>query len=329
MQTLLRLSRPLLCIARSLPRVAFARSAKLSTASVAASSVNQEEIQFFSRLSSQWWDESGEFGLLHKMNPVRVQFVKNKIFETVHDDGFEEIAEREKNGKILDGLDVLDVGCGGGLLSESLARLGANTLGVDASASNITIASLHAAQDPALCRTSALGNVPLQYRNAAAEELVEEPKRFDVVCSMEVIEHVDNPAAFLRSCAELVKVSYELNSPGGHLFLSTVSRTPLAYFLTILAAEKLLQLVEPGTHTFSKYVKPAELIEFFQKPLGAAGRPWISHVYDGMPVRQEAEVRGMAYLPWKGAWTLAPRGAFGSTECNYLFWVRKPLSSRV
>ncbi|KAI5122095.1 hypothetical protein M0805_002217 [Coniferiporia weirii] len=324
MQASARASRLLRCSSRCFAKSRSSQTiflplrSQLSTASSTASSVNQDEIQFFSRLSSQWWDESGEFGLLHKMNPVRVQFVRDKILEAARDDKTQDLGEKEKNGRILRDLDVLDIGCGGGLLSESLARLGARTLGIDASASNIAIASLHASQDPSLGESSNSRDAPLAYRNASAEELVEESKRFDVVCSMEVLEHVDNPAAFLRSCAELVK-------PGGHLFLSTISRTPLAYLLTIFAAEKLLRLVEPGTHTFSKYVKPSELVEFFQKPLSAADRPWISRVYNGVPTRREAEVRGMAFLPWKGSWELAPRGAFGSTECNYLFWVRKPL----
>jgi len=165
----------------------------------------------------------------------------------------------------------------------------------------------------------------------SAEELLQEPKKFDIVCSMEVVEHVDNPAAFLQSCAELVK-------PGGHLFLSTISRTPLSYLLTILAAEHVFRLVTPGTHTHGKFIKPSELVEFFAKPFAASRaaesdlrplqrRPWISRLYHGMPTRQEAEVRGMVYVPWKGEWVLAPRGAWGSTECNYLFWARKPLDA--
>ncbi|KAH8107551.1 3-demethylubiquinone-9 3-methyltransferase [Phellopilus nigrolimitatus] len=244
--------------------------------SSATSSINQEEIQFFTRLSSQWWDETGEFGMLHKMNPVRVQYVRDKLLEAARDDGLEDWEEKESGGRVLEGLDVLDVGCGGGLLSESLARLGARTLGVDASSSNISIASLHASQDPTLSGSAGSKSASLAYRHAPAEALVGEPKRFDVVCSMEVLEHVDNPAAFLRSCAELVK-------PGGHLFLSTMARTPLAYFLTIFAAEKLLRFVEPGTHTYSKYVNPAELVDFFRKPVDAQGAPWISRVHGGVP----------------------------------------------
>ncbi|EJC98235.1 3-demethylubiquinone-9 3-methyltransferase [Fomitiporia mediterranea MF3/22] len=314
LERLPRISRPrfeqgVRCIARP---VRTTRS-RLSTAASPTSSVNEEEIKFFSRLASQWWDESGEFGLLHRMNPVRVRFIRNKLLEVARDDGLDAEENAEESAKVLNGLEVLDIGCGGGLLSESLARLGARTVGIDASSQNIAIASLHASQDPTL-RSSAL-----DYRNSSAEELVNETRRFDIVCSMEVLEHVDNPAVFLQSCAELVK-------PGGHLFLSTISRTPLAYLLTIFAAEKMLGLVQPGTHTYDKYVKPAELIDFFRKPVGDAGRPWIADLYGGIPPRNEAEVRGIAYLPWKGAWELAPRGAFGSTECNYLFWARKPVS---
>jgi len=128
------------------------------------------------------------------------------------------------------------------------------------------------------------------------------------------VEHVDNPSLFLRSLNDLVK-------PGGHLFISTIARTPLSYLLTIFLAEKALRLVTPGTHTHSKYINPSELVDFFKNDLG-----WISQLYDGQPARTEAEVRGIAYLPWKGAWSLLPKGAPGALECNYLFWARKPAS---
>ncbi|KAI0709537.1 ubiquinone biosynthesis O-methyltransferase [Cerioporus squamosus] len=288
------------------------------------SSVNPDEIAHFSRLSQLWWDERGEFGLLHKMNPVRMEFVRQKVLEMQREDGFEDVNEALP----LAGLDVLDVGCGGGLLCESLARLGGSTLGIDASESNIAIASLHAAADPALSspqkRTGSL-----TYQHASAEDLLATrgPNSFDVVCSMEVIEHVDNPRTFLSNCAQLVK-------PGGHLFLSTIARTPLSYFLTIFAAEQALRLVTPGTHTWSKYINPEEMTDFFLQPDSipatseGAARPWVSRLYGGIPPRTEAEVRGMIYLPWKGEWTLVPRGAPGASvwaeACNYLFWVRRP-----
>jgi hypothetical protein len=135
---------------------------------------------------------------------------------------------------------------------------------------------------------------------------VQEPRRFDVVCSMEVVEHVDNPAAFLRSCAELVKVRvlytsliecelpHWCHSPADICSLSTIARTPLSYLLTIVAAEKLLRLVEPGTHTFSKYINPDELVGFFEKPLAPGARPWISRTYaHGLPYAHRS--RGARY----------------------------------
>ncbi|KAH7890831.1 S-adenosyl-L-methionine-dependent methyltransferase [Phlebopus sp. FC_14] len=292
----------------------------LETAS-AASTVNPAEIAHFSRLSSLWWDERGEFALLHRMNPVRVQYIREKLIER-------RLATRmEQSRDVLRGLDVLDVGCGGGLLSESLARMGARTLGIDASESNIGIASLHASRDPQLSSRGSSCGGSLDYRMIAAEDLLKEVKQYDIVCSMEVIEHVDNPASFLATCAQLVK-------PGGHLFLSTIARTPLSYLLTILAAEYVLRKVAVGTHTYSKFVNPSELVNFFQKYLsppldgGSIQRPWITRTYEhGLPTRSEAEVRGLVYVPWSGNWSLMPRSAtqWGAAECNYLFWVRKPL----
>ncbi|KAJ7227191.1 S-adenosyl-L-methionine-dependent methyltransferase [Mycena pura] len=274
-----------------------------------ASTVNPAEIAHFSRLSSQWWDDTGEFSFLHQMNPVRMRFIREKLLESARDDrpAFSE----SESARVFKGLDFLDVGCGGGLLSESLARLGANTLGVDASQANISIAKLHAAQDPGL----ALGS-SLSYLHTPAEALLTDPKRYDVVCSMEVLEHVDNPAAFLDTCAQLVK-------PGGHLFLSTISRTALAYFLTIFMAENVLGRVARGTHTHSKFIQPAELVGFFRAYPNEEA-PWIDAGRDP-PTRTQAEVRGLVYNALSTRWMLAPRGAWGVTECNYIFWVRKPV----
>jgi len=209
-----------------------------------------------------------------------------------------------------------------------MARLGANNLGVDASESNIAIARLHASADPKLSQ--------LSYLHGTAGSLLHSPKRYDVVCSMEVLEHVDNPASFLFECAELLK-------PGGHLFLSTISRTPLAYFITIFLAEEVARKVSPGTHTYSKFIKPSELVAFFQKYTetsttkvdpGASRdiqeglplqKPWISpHTSSDALWRSEAEVRGLIYNPFQAKWTLAARGAWNATNCNYLFCVRKP-----
>jgi len=209
----------------------------------------------------------------------------------------------------LKGWDVLDVGCGGGLLTESLARLGGRTLGIDAAESNIRIAKHHSSRDPAL-----LSKEVLDYRTTTAEALTEEAREhFDVVCALEVVEHVDNPAAFLRSLTQLTK-------PGGHLFLSTIARTPLSYLLTILLAENVFRLVSSGTHSHAKYINPSELLSFFKDEV-----PWISRLYDGEPARTEAEVQGLAYLPWQSKWLLLPKGMPGAHQCNYMFWVRKPL----
>ncbi|KAG8908639.1 Hexaprenyldihydroxybenzoate methyltransferase, mitochondrial [Tulasnella sp. 403] len=292
----------------------------------AFSSANPSEIAFFSKLSQQWWNESGEFAQLHAMNPVRVKYIRDKLVHSLRDDANTveegEAAIRAKGTKVLSGLDVLDVGCGGGLLCESLARLGARTLGIDASASNVAIASLHASQDPRLSSSSpstATDSPILRYLHTTSEELLaskeaSSPPQFDVVCSMEVLEHVDHPAQFLRTCAELVK-------PGGHIFLSTISRTPLARFLTITMAEDVLRMVSRGTHSYDKFIKPSELVAFFRKDLS-----WISSVGEGvsnLPYSQ-AELRGMMYLPWAGEWILTPRGAPLELDCNYLFWARKP-----
>ncbi|KAH9970983.1 S-adenosyl-L-methionine-dependent methyltransferase [Lactifluus volemus] len=239
------------------------------------STVNDAEIAHFSRLSALWWDERGAFSLLHKMNAHRIHFIREKVLEVLRaaDHDGSSIAMRALEPDSSRVLDVLDVGCGGGILSEAQsARLGANTLAIDASGENIGVASRHASADPGLAM--------LTFRHASAE----------------VIEHVDNPAAFLRSCAELVK-------PGGHLFLSTIARTPLSYLLTIVAAEKVFRLIEPGTHTFSKIINPEEPVGFFTKPLEQGARPWISRTYAyGLPTRVEAELRGLAYVPWRGDW---------------------------
>ncbi|KAF7330533.1 Ubiquinone biosynthesis O-methyltransferase, mitochondrial [Mycena venus] len=276
------------------------------------SSINPAEIAHFSRLSSQWWDEAGEFSFLHKMNPVRIRFIREKLLEVARDE--QPALNEPASGSILKGLDVLDVGCGGGLLSESLARLGAKTLGVDASEANISIAKLHAAQDPKLAQPGP--STSLSYLHTPAEALLAGAKRYDVVCSMEVLEHVDNPSAFLDTCAKLLK-------PGGHLFLSTISRTALAYFLTIFMAEDILRKVSRGTHTHAKFIRPEELTAFFRAYPNPES-PWVDGGR-GPPTRtHKLRYGGLVYNPLRASWMLAPRDAWGAAECNYLFWVRKP-----
>jgi len=263
--------------------------------------VNEAEISHFSRLSSEWWDDRGEFSFLHRMNPTRVRFIQEKVAEIASEAATHNVDPRVA----LQGLEVLDVGCGGGLLSESLARLGANTTGIDASPENIGIASLHAARDAGLSR--------LAYQHTTSDALLEEPtpKQYDVVTSLEVLEHVDNPAHFLKTCCDLVK-------PGGHLFLSTMARTPLAYALTILVAEDLLGIVTKGTHTWSKYVNPEELVDYFKK------QGWINPEATTYLPRHQVEVKGLLHNPLSGNWSLGPRNSLAAAQCNYIFWVRKP-----
>ncbi|KAE8229108.1 hypothetical protein CF326_g5928 [Tilletia indica] len=323
------------------------------SSSSSSSSVHASEIAHFTRLASQWWDPHGEFALLHAMNPVRIEFVRSKLDEVrrweaalraaevrrtkanVVEKGKERASsyeagegERDSFGRtsFLEGLDVLDVGCGGGFLSEALCRLGARTTGIDAASSNIQIARAHASLDPALTppATDAAASSSLQYRDCTAETLRDEGAQFDVICAMEVVEHVRNPADFLRTLDGLLK-------PGGHLFLSTISRTPVAHFLTITMAEHILRLVSPGTHTYTQYIKPEEMVDFFVRSQDQGGLGWVSRK-DGertgdVPDRLKYEVRGAAYLPWKSAWQLADRNASPSWSqlANYFFWARKPL----
>lgn len=178
------------------------------------STVNADEISHFSRLSSEWWSPTGEFALLHRMNPARVEYIRQKLahahepewsFETRHQPRAE-----SGTGKWLSGLQVLDVGCGGGLLAESLARLGGDVLAIDAGKENVEIAKIHAKGDPFLPfeRRCSDGS-RLEYRWMPAEKLREEGKLYDVVTSMEVIEHVDEPGEFLKCLGDMVKVSSE------------------------------------------------------------------------------------------------------------------------
>ncbi|WAQ82496.1 hypothetical protein PtA15_2A813 [Puccinia triticina] len=243
--------------------------------------VSRSEIEHFNKLASTWWNEHGAFGLLHRMNPVR----------------------------------VLDVGCGGGIFSEVLARLGAQVLGIDAAEDSIKAARLHAQSDPQLNPLSN-PNPKLLYRHCSVESLLQSDNlhhhgRYDIVCAMEVIEHVENPAGFLTALAELTK-------PGGHIILSTISRTPLSKFLTITVAESnlpIVGIVPPGTHTYNKFIKPEELTEFFRGQLG-----WATS-YE----RSDLETRGCTYDPLAARWKLFPRDAFWGQWCNYFFGVKKPL----
>lgn len=193
------------------------------------STVNDAEIAKFSAMAEEWWDPRGKFKPLHQMNPVRIGYIKS------HMNGFEEKS-------------VLDIGCGGGLLAEPMARLGAAVTAIDAGAKNIAIATLHAQKE----------GLEIDYRHTTAEALATTGAQYDCVTALEIIEHVYHVPAFLAACAQLVK-------PGGLLFVSTLNRTAKSYAMAILGAEYLLRWLPVGTHEWKKFLKPAELISEAEK----------------------------------------------------------------
>lgn len=207
------------------------------------STVNPLEIQQFDRLASQWWDEKGPFRPLHRLNPMRLAYLKGQIAAHYN--------LNLSQTKILSGLSVLDIGCGGGLIAEPLTRMGANVTGLDGGAENIEAARLHAAQQ----------NLQIQYHAKLAEQWVETKQQYDVVLALEIIEHVDDPAFFVAQCLELTK-------PGGLIVFSTLNRTPKSYALGIVAAEYLLRWVPQGTHDWKKFVKPSELAHWLRDAKG-------------------------------------------------------------
>jgi 2-polyprenyl-6-hydroxyphenyl methylase/3-demethylubiquinone-9 3-methyltransferase len=207
-----------------------------------ASGADTKELERFARLAGQWWDEAGPVAPLHKLNPTRVAYVRNRMCAHIKRDP---LAERP-----LAGLSALDVGCGGGLLCEPLARLGAIVTGIDLTPASIEVASRHAR----------VAGLEIDYRLAAAEQMVAEERRFDLVCAMEVVEHVADQGGFLHACATLV-------TPGGGLVLATLNRTFRAFALGIVAAEYLLGWLPRGTHSWSRFVRPSEAA----RPLRRAG----------------------------------------------------------
>jgi 2-polyprenyl-6-hydroxyphenyl methylase/3-demethylubiquinone-9 3-methyltransferase len=198
------------------------------------STVDPDEIARFSALAAEWWDFGGKMGVLHKLNPVRLGFVKTAVCRHFERDG-----ERLDS---LAGLRFLDIGCGGGILCEPLARLGASVVGADPAAANIAAAKLHAAE----------AGLAIDYRATTAEALADAGERFDVVLAMEVVEHVADVSLFIRRCAEMVK-------PGGLMIAATLNRTLKSFALAIVGAEYVLRWLPRGTHQWDKFVTPNEL----------------------------------------------------------------------
>ena len=213
-----------------------------------ASSIDPKEVEQFSRIAAEWWDPKGKFAPLHKFNPVRLSFIRDQVQARFGRD--------PKAIRPFEGLRLLDIGCGGGLLCEPMTRLGFQVTGVDASERNIGTASAHAAEQ----------GLVIDYRATTAEDLLAAGERpFDVILNMEVIEHVADPGAYLRDCARLL-------APGGLMIVATLNRTLKALALAKIGAEYVLRWVPAGTHDWNKFLKPEELRSFLDgEPVAAQG----------------------------------------------------------
>ncbi len=197
------------------------------------STINKDEIQKFSKLADEWWDVNGKFKPLHMFNPIRIEYILDKITKHFELDN--------KKKLLLENFEILDIGCGGGLISEPMARLGGNVTGIDAGEKNIKIAYLH----------SKKSNLKINYLNSSPEQLTEKEK-FDIILNLEVVEHVDDLDLYLQSCYDLLKKN-------GLMFTATINRTLVSYIKAIIGAEYILRWLPIGTHDWNKFIKPEEL----------------------------------------------------------------------
>jgi 2-polyprenyl-6-hydroxyphenyl methylase / 3-demethylubiquinone-9 3-methyltransferase len=195
--------------------------------------INKEEIQKFSNLADEWWDVKGKFKPLHMFNPIRIEYITEKI------KGHFKLKKKEAN--ILDGLNILDIGCGGGLISEPMARLGGLVTGIDASEKNIKIAQIHSKKN----------NLKIDYLNKSPEQL-KDSEKFDIILNLEIVEHVENVNLYIQSCYGLLK-------KGGLMFTATLNRSLMSYLKAIIGAEYILRWLPIGTHDWNKFIKPEEL----------------------------------------------------------------------
>jgi len=234
--------------------------------------VDKTEVERFGAIASEWWDPNGKFAPLHRINPARLAYIREQLEGHF---GLERSLIRPFRG-----LSVLDVGCGGGLIAEPMARLGARVAGLDPSEDNIAVAREHAEKQA----------LAIDYTVGTTQDLVERGAQFDALTALEVVEHVPDVSAFLKSCAELLK-------PGGLLIVSTLNRTAAAYALGIVAAEYLLGWLPQGTHTWSRFVTPAEMRDFI-------------HEAELEPNDQT----GLSFNPVRGEWAL-------SSDCSVNYFV--------
>ncbi len=202
------------------------------------STINKKEIEKFSKIAEEWWNPDGNFKPLHKFNPIRIEYIKNNIIETL------ELSNKQKP---LSGVKILDIGCGGGLLSEPMNRMGAEVTGIDASEKNIKIAKLHAKKN----------DLKITYLCKSPEDMKNDEK-FDVILNMEIIEHVKDVNFFLNTCSNLLKKN-------GIMFVATLNKTLKSYIFAIVGAEYILKWLPIGTHEWEKFVKPEDLINILKK----------------------------------------------------------------
>lgn len=239
--------------------------------------VDPAEVAQFAAIAEEWWDPAGKFKPLHKFNPTRLAYLRGKL--GAH------FGCNEADPKPFAGLRLLDIGCGGGLLSEPMARLGASVVGADAAEKNIKTASVHARMQ----------GLDIDYRNTTAEDLARAGERFDIVLNMEVVEHVADLNLFMAACAAMVK-------PGGVMVTATLNRTAKAFALAIVGAEYVLGWLPRGTHKYQKFVRPSEL--------AAALRP------TGMEITDYA---GVSYNPLSDEWRLGR-----DVDVNYMAFAVRP-----
>ena len=242
------------------------------------STIDTAEIEKFQKMAEAWWDPAGMFKPLHMMNPCRLDYITGQIAA--------EYGRDLSAPAPFEGLRILDIGCGGGLLSEPMARLGARVVGADAAEKNIPVARIHAEQS----------GLDIDYRHTTAEALAAAGEKFDVVLNMEVVEHVASPPAYLRACRDLL-------NPGGLMLCSTINRNPKSFAMAILGAEWVMRWLPKGTHDWRKFITPDELYDLIR---GAGLEP--------------VDRMGMVFNPVSWSWSLSPR----DLSVNYVTASRRP-----
>tara|TARA_R110002110_G_scaffold218324_3_gene432347 strand:- start:201 stop:938 length:738 start_codon:yes stop_codon:yes gene_type:complete len=242
----------------------------------AQTTIDPDEVARFSAMADEWWDPAGKFRPLHKFNPIRLGYIRDRLCDRFGRD--------PRSLTPLDGLTLLDVGCGGGLISEPLARMGATVTGIDASERNIGTARAHAARS----------GVDVDYRCTTAEELAGSGESFDIVVSLEVVEHVADVDLFLDSCTALIR-------EGGAMTLATLNRTPKAFMFGIVGAEYVMRWLPRGTHDWKKFVRPSELARGLRR--------------NGIDV---ADISGLSFNPLTDEWRVS-----GDVSVNYILFATK------